>query len=115
MWKRKIITVTGTMQRVVPSDSKAESPQATSLMIQMLPASGGDVGYVEFGCKLAESPTHTEAIQLTKAVSSSVPGQLFVYQVQNPQFGERIDMSELCVDGAHDGDTILVMWWEIAK
>lgn len=103
------------MQRVVASDSKNESPQAVSLIIQMLPASGSDVGYVQFGVKLAETPDHTQAIQLTKAVSSTVPGQLFVYQVQNPQFGERIDMSELCIDGAHNGDTILVMWWEIAK
>lgn len=115
MWKRKIITVGGTMQRVVPSDSKLEAPQATSVIIQPLPASSGDIVYVQFGVKLAEDPDHEEALQLTPGTSDSAPGNPFVYQVQNPQFGERIDMSELCIDGAHNGDTILVMWWEIAK
>jgi hypothetical protein len=115
MWKRKIITVGGTMQRVVPSDSKAESPQAISVIIQMLPASGGDVGYVEFGVKLNETPDHTVAFQFAKAASSTVAGLPFVYQVQDIHSGERIDMSELCVDGAHNGDTILVAWYEIPK
>lgn len=114
MWKRKIITVGGTMQRVVPSDSKLESPQALSLIVQMLEASSGDIGYLQFGVKLAETPDHTQAIQLAKATSGT-PGVPFVYQVQDHHSGERIDMSELCIDGAHNGDTILVAWWEIAK
>lgn len=114
MWKRKIITVGGTMQRVVASDSKAESPQAISLIVQMLESGSGDIGYLQFGVKLAETPDHTQAIQLAKA-TAGVPGVPFVYQVQDSLSGERIDMSELCLDGAHNGDTILVMWWEILK
>jgi hypothetical protein len=114
MWRTKIITVGGTMQRVVPSDSKAENPQAVSLIVQMLEASSGDIGYLQFGVKLADTPDHNSAIQLTKA-AAGVPGTPFVYQVQDIHSGERIDMSELCVDGAHNGDTILVAWFENPK
>lgn len=114
MWKRKVITVGGTMQRVVAVDSKAEAPLATSVIVQMLEAASGDIGYLQFGVKLAETADHTQAIQLAKA-TSGVPGVPFVYQVQDIRTGERIDMSECCVDGAHNGDTILVTWWEIAK
>ena|ERR1700730_6835134 len=114
MWKRKIITVGGTMQRVALADSKLDAPQAVSLIVMMLEAVSGDIGYLQLGVNLADTPDHTQAIQLAKA-AAGVPGTPFVYQVQHPAFGERIDISELCVDGAHNGDTILVMWWEILK
>ncbi len=114
MWKRVIITVTGTMQRVVAADKKANAPQACSLIVQMLEAASGDIGYLQLGVAIDDTPDHTKAIQLVKA-TSGIPGNPFVYQVQSPTFGERIDMNEVCVDGAHVGDTILVMWWEIIK
>ncbi len=114
MWKTAIITVSGTMQRVVAVENKNESPKATSLIVQMLESSSGDIGYLQMGVPIGTDLDHTKAIQLAKA-TSGVPGVPFVYQVQHPSFGERIDIGELGVDGAHDGDTILVMWWEIAK
>jgi hypothetical protein len=114
MWKRVIITVSGTMQRVVAADNYANSPQATSLIVQMLEGSSGDIGYLQMGCPIGTTLDHTQAIQLVKA-AAGVPGTPFVYQCQNPEFGERIDIGQLGVDGAHDGDTILVQWWEIIK
>lgn len=114
MWKRVIITVSGTMQRVVVAENANEAPKATSLIVQMLEASSGDIGYLQMGVPIGTALDHTQAIQLVKA-ASGVPGNPFVYQVQHPDFGERINIAELGVDGAHSGDTILVMWWEISK
>ena len=116
MWKRKIITITaGTPIRVHEADSKADAPQATALIVQMLVASGGDLGYLILGVPIDHTPATSEgAIQLAKA-TSTVPGLPFVYQVQDIHSGERIDMNEVAIDGAHNGDTVLVMWWEIIK
>ncbi len=108
MRRRKIITITaGTPIRVTESKCLA-----SSFMVQPKVSASGGVVYVIMGVPAADTPVATEGIELVAAPTNpSFPP--FSYIVPDPFSGERVDMNELCIDGAHTGDKVLVTWWEI--
>lgn len=113
MRKTKVFTVGGTMQRVVTGYNKGEV-LASSITAMMLAASSGGIGYLQMGIPADVAGDATQAFQLG-AATSTAPGGAFSHQVAHPAWGERIDMTEVLVDGAHNGDKVLVSWWEIVK
>jgi hypothetical protein len=115
MWKTLVITVGGTMQNVKASDNLQNSVLVTYLFAQMLLASSGQVGYLALGVPVgSNTPDHSKAIQLA-AATSTVPGTPFVWQAQDRMSGERISLAEVWADGAHNGDTMLIVYYEVPK
>lgn len=112
MRKTKLITVTGTMQQLVPAENKQNARLASKLVCQMLAAAGGGIGYVQIGCPIGTAASSSLAFQMAPAIATA-PGGTFSETIDHPFSGERIDLSEVYVDGAHNGDTMLVSWWEI--
>jgi hypothetical protein len=113
MRKTKIFTAGGTMQQIAAYD-KGEV-LASSIIVQMLAGAAGALGYLQLGVPKGTAADATKAFQIPAAASATVPGAPFVYQVSELESGERIDLSEAFIDGAHAGDKILVSWWEILK
>lgn len=115
MRKFKIITCTGTgMQQLLESNYQKGERLAHSIIVQMLAVASGGIGYLQLDLPLAETPAATNAIQLGPA-TATVPGPIFQYESHDPAWGDRIDLSEIWVEGAHSGDKMLVSWWEIPK
>lgn len=109
MRKTKIITITaGTPVAVTPG----EHTLASSIIVQPKVSSSGGIVYLILGTKAADGPAAANGIELIAAPTTPVPVP-FQYSVADPKFGERIDLSETWIDGAHSGDKVLVSWWEI--
>ena len=107
MRKTKIITISaGTPVQVHP-----EHVLCTNLIVQAKVSSSGGIVYLILGVKPADTPAAANGIELT--VAPTAPSTPFVYIIPDRFSGERIDLSETYIDGAHTGDKVLVSWWEI--
>jgi hypothetical protein len=107
MRKTKIITVIAGTPIQVHSDHVL----CTNLIVQPKVSSSGGIVYLILGVKPADTPASANGIELTAAPTA--PSTAFSYTIPDRFSGERIDLSETYIDGAHAGDKVLVSWWEI--
>lgn len=114
MRKFKVITVAGGAMQQLLSGYKKGERLAHSIIVQMLCNTSGGVGYLQLDVPADETPSTANSIQLGPA-TATVPGPIFQYESHDPAWGDRIDLSEVWLEGAHSGDKILVTWWEIVK
>lgn len=93
---------------------------ATEVFAQMQAGAAADIGYV-MDC--TANPIKTDgtlnvaaaialAVQLS-AATSSTPGGSYGDLVGHPETGQRIDLNQFYVAGAHAGDKMLVQWWQV--
>jgi len=79
------------------------------LYVEMLAAAGAGMGYLMLGVRPGTTPVANTnpTIQLTASAGATAPGGSFElrFDVNN-----EIDLSRVWVDGAHTGDTVLVMY-----
>lgn len=107
MRKTKIITViAGT-----PVQVHSEHVLCTNLIVQAKVSGSGGIVYLILGIKPGDTPDSDNGIELP--ASPTAPSAAFNYTIPDRFSGERIDLSETYIDGAHDGDKVLVSWWEI--
>lgn len=104
--KRLITIAAGT-----PVQLSAEKKLATSITFQMKVGTSGGIGYVILGVRGTETPAAANGLELVAA--PTVPSTPLTLTFNHPSTGERFDLSEIWVDGAHTGDKMLVTWWEI--
>lgn len=107
MRKTKIITITAGTPIPVHTDHVL----CTNIIVQTKVGTSAGICYLILGVKVGETPHAANGIDLVAA--PTVPTAPFVYTIPDRFSGERIDLSETFIDGAHDGDKVLVSWWEI--
>jgi hypothetical protein len=107
MRKTKIITITAGTPIPVHTDHVL----CTNLIVQAKVSTTGGIVYLILGVKPGDTPAAANGIELTAAPTA--PSTPFNYTIPDRFSGERIDLSETYIDGAHSGDKVLVSWWEI--
>lgn len=93
----------------------------TEIFCQMQPVASGGLGYVMdcTGQPLNSNspptpnvaPATALAVQLA-AASSTAPGGTYGDQMNHPFTGQRADLVQFYVAGAHNGDPMLVQFWQ---
>jgi hypothetical protein len=107
MRRTKIITIAaGT-----PVQVTADKVLASNLIVQAKVSTSGGIVYLILGVKTGDTPAAANGIELTAAPTA--PSTPFIREIPDRWSGERIDLSETYIDGAHTGDKVLVSWWEI--
>ena len=110
----------GTPQNAVTAGSAAPAQgqpvYAKRYVVQVQPAAGGGLVYVMDGIRGGRVPAHTVSSDLSgtlTAGTAALPGGSFSDADPDPQ-GAGIDMTQVWVDGAHTGDTVVVSWDQLS-